>query len=154
MFCKGCSINVSEYTCDCRKFCVEKIYCVHIHLFLMSRNPVNKTTEKLVQNIENKKPFVLSEKRRKNFEVKEEKIQETIDNILLNTKKLGRIALEKNDCELLFKLEDQLGILLSLNDVRDKHPNLMDFDKSKNERNNSKTQRKDYTGKCFGNNKK
>ena len=58
---------------------------------------------------------------------------------MLNAKKLGSNTHETNDCELLFKLEDQLEILLSLNNVRVKHPNHMDLDKSKNGKNNSKT---------------
>ena len=43
------------------------------------------------------------------------------------------------------RISTMVGLILNCN---------MDFDKSKNERNNSKTQRKDYTEKCFGNNKK
>ena len=52
----------------------------------------------------------------------------------------------KNNGDLLYKLEDQLNtiLLLLLNKIREKHPILEGFDKSKNERDDSRTQTKDF----------
>ena len=56
------------------------------------------------------------------------KVHKSIENISKKLDKLGKIAIAHEDGDLLFKLENQLDVLLSLHQVREENPVLVDFD--------------------------
>ena len=93
MFCKGCCSYVSDYVCDCRKFCVEKIYCFYIHLILFNSGEVPKSGAKIIKKVDNKNLLCLTEEKEKLTEKKMGKVHKSIENISKKLGKLEKIAL-------------------------------------------------------------
>ena len=99
----------------------------HIHLILFNSGDVPKSGAKIIKKVDNKNLLCLTEEKEKLTEKKMGKVHKSIDH-QQKIRKIRKNSFVYEDGDLLFKLENQLDVLLSLHQVRKKNSVLVDFD--------------------------
>ena len=143
MACLGCESELNLFFCDCYKYTTEKIYCYHIHIVALSEK--EKYGPSL--NILNDTDSEIKELNNKIIKLDRSQLKtnkNSLDMLLSKFNSLRTKLEETPHSDIITKCCDFIDTMTSLVDLKNKNEFIMDFDKSKQQRNNSKTQRKDF----------